>query len=191
MTALEKPRAAISRLEAPVVRWCARLERRPAIRLAMLAATRAGDGWALFLLVPMAAWMGGARGLAAVACGAAASVVVAAVVHAIKALVRRRRPEAIDLLRPVTAPDLHAFPSGHTAHAFCLMVVAWWIAPWFGAAFVPFAVLVALSRIVFGLHYPSDVLVGAVLGSGLSALTLGSATAVGLVDWLVRISPIG
>ncbi|HEX7719633.1 MAG TPA: phosphatase PAP2 family protein, partial [Woeseiaceae bacterium] len=36
----------------------------------------------------------------------------------------------------------------------------------------PFAALVALSRVILGLHYPSDVLVGAALGAGLALLSL-------------------
>ena len=67
--------------------------------------------------------------------------------------------------------DEFSFPSGHTLHAVSFGIVA---AGWFPVLALPlalFAVLVAMSRVVLGLHYPSDVLAGAALGA---ALGLGS-----------------
>lgn len=67
--------------------------------------------------------------------------------------------------------DRYSFPSGHTMHAtsFAVMFTGWdpllfWIV-------APFALLVAASRLVLGLHYPTDVLVGAVLGAALAMLS--------------------
>ena len=44
--------------------------------------------------------------------------------------------------------------------------------PWLAVALVPFAALVALSRPVLGLHYPSDVLCGALIGYSIAQLVL-------------------
>ena len=67
--------------------------------------------------------------------------------------------------------DRYSFPSGHTLHsvAFTLMWIEYY--PTLAWALVPFTVLVAASRVVLGLHYPSDVLAGVVLGSTLAALS--------------------
>jgi len=69
--------------------------------------------------------------------------------------------------------DRYSFPSGHTLHAvsFTWQAVAHF--PDLGWMLVPFASLIAASRVVLGLHYPTDVLVGALLGALLAQLGLG------------------
>jgi len=66
--------------------------------------------------------------------------------------------------------DQFSFPSGHTLHAVCFTILAGAAFPMLLWLLVPFTVLVALSRVVLGLHYPTDVLAGAVVGAGLAAL---------------------
>ena len=85
-----------------------------------------------------------------------------------------RRPRPFRVLAGVIARapplDEYSFPSGHTLHAISLGIVA---ASWFPVLALPlavFATLVATSRVVLGLHYPSDVLAGAMIGA-----TLGMA----------------
>lgn len=65
--------------------------------------------------------------------------------------------------------DQFSFPSGHTLHAVSLSVVAIAWFPALAALLLPFAVLVALSRVVLGLHYPSDVVAGATIGAAVGA----------------------
>lgn len=60
--------------------------------------------------------------------------------------------------------DEYSFPSGHTMHAVAFSIILAQAIPWLGTLLVPFAVLTGLSRVVLGLHYPSDVFMGAVLG---------------------------
>jgi len=65
-----------------------------------------------------------------------------------------------------TAPlDLYSFPSGHTLHAVAFTLVALAYYPQLAWLLVPFTILVALSRVILGLHYPSDVMAGAVIGA--------------------------
>jgi undecaprenyl-diphosphatase len=61
--------------------------------------------------------------------------------------------------------DQFSFPSGHTLHAVAFTLVACSYYPTLAVLLVPFTLLVAASRLVLGLHYPSDVLAGAVLGA--------------------------
>jgi undecaprenyl-diphosphatase len=65
--------------------------------------------------------------------------------------------------------DHFSFPSGHTLHAVMVTIVLGYIQPVLLAAMFPFMVLVALSRMVLGLHYPSDVIVGALIGAAVAA----------------------
>jgi undecaprenyl-diphosphatase len=68
--------------------------------------------------------------------------------------------------------DRYSFPSGHTLHAVCFTLVLCSHIPAMAWALLPFTVLVALSRMVLGLHYPSDVLAGAAIGGALGLLSL-------------------
>ncbi len=64
--------------------------------------------------------------------------------------------------------DRYSFPSGHTLQAvlFTTIAVAWF--PLLALLLVPFTILVALSRMVLGLHYPTDVVCGAAIGFSLA-----------------------
>lgn len=65
--------------------------------------------------------------------------------------------------------DSLSFPSGHTLHAVAFTLVALAYYPALAWLLLPFTLLIAVSRVVLGLHYPSDVLVGAVLGALIAA----------------------
>lgn len=73
-----------------------------------------------------------------------------------------------NILQNVAALDQFSFPSGHTLHAVSFSAVLLSYYPEWAVLVIPFATLVALSRVILGLHYPSDVLIGALLGLGLA-----------------------
>lgn len=82
-------------------------------------------------------------------------------------------------IRLGTAPlDRFSFPSGHTLHAvgFSLVAVAYY--PQLVPLLAPFALLTALSRMILGLHFPSDVVMGAMIGFAIAELSLIAA------EWL-------
>ena len=68
--------------------------------------------------------------------------------------------------------DQFSFPSGHTMHAVAFSIVAVFYFPALIWLVAPFAALVALSRPILGLHYPSDVLAGAALGAVIAFTSL-------------------
>ncbi|MGW7332908.1 phosphatase PAP2 family protein [Streptomyces sp. NPDC054840] len=81
--------------------------------------------------------------------------------------VRRPRPllEGVPLIRQLaTQPQTTSFPSGHSASAFAFATGVALASPGWGAVLAPLASSVAFSRVYTGVHYPSDVLVGASLG---------------------------
>ena len=87
----------------------------------------------------------------------------------IKPLVSRPRPWLVidNFVNLVPEKDPNSFPSGHTNAAFAFALALCMAAPkrWMKIAAVCAGVLMGLSRLYVGVHYPSDVLVGAVIGS--------------------------
>lgn len=73
--------------------------------------------------------------------------------------------------------DHFSFPSGHTLHAVMVTVVIGAAMPQLLVLMVPFTVVVALSRMILGLHYPSDVIVGALIGAAVGGGILLAASA--------------
>ncbi|GIX21921.1 MAG: phosphatase PAP2 family protein [Gammaproteobacteria bacterium] len=134
-----------------------------------------GDGklwYGLMALLPLVqGWDGAETSLRMIAAG----VVGLLVYKLIKQYTRRPRPcAAHPAIRAGTPPlDAYSLPSGHTLHAvsFTLILVA--AEPALAPLLVPLTLSIAASRLVLGLHYPSDVLlgalIGAVLGLGFSA----------------------
>ncbi|HEY0502237.1 MAG TPA: phosphatase PAP2 family protein, partial [Lysobacter sp.] len=86
----------------------------------------------------------------------------------------RPRPFASDRrIHAWVAPlDEFSFPSGHTLHAVAFSIVGMAHYPMLAWVLVPFTASVAASRVVLGLHYPSDVLAATVIGSGLAGVSL-------------------
>lgn len=86
--------------------------------------------------------------------------------YAVKQGTRRQRPfERCDDIRAcLKVPDAFSFPSGHTLHAFAFALLLSSFHPALAPLLWGFAVLVGLARIVAGLHFPSDVVIGALLG---------------------------
>lgn len=68
--------------------------------------------------------------------------------------------------------DRYSFPSGHTLHAVSFTLIVASYHPELALPLVGFTVLVALSRVILGLHYPTDVAAGALLGGGLAFASL-------------------
>jgi undecaprenyl-diphosphatase len=61
--------------------------------------------------------------------------------------------------------DQFSFPSGHTLHSVAFTLVVYYHFPGSVWLLTPFTLLVAISRPLLGLHYPSDVLAGAAIGA--------------------------
>jgi undecaprenyl-diphosphatase len=145
---------------------------KPGTRQVLVAVSRLGDGmfWYLLLLLLPVAF--GSSAILPAARMVVIGGVGVAIYKGLKSRLVRERP-FISLTGIVvgTPPlDRYSFPSGHTLHAVAFTVLAVSSFPVLAWLLVPFALLVATSRVVLGLHYPSDVLAGAAIGA-LLALT--------------------
>ena len=86
---------------------------------------------------------------------------------------RRRPPEGLVPLRrgPHRPPLTTSFPSGHAASASAFATAVALELPWTAIGLAPLAAAVAASRVVIGVHYPSDVVAGAAVGAAFAVAT--------------------
>lgn len=149
-------------------RFCA-LQRVSWLKALFIIASRAGDGplWittAICLLISEGAQAGPAVLTASLAVGLSVIIFMA-----VKSIIGRPRPYQSWPGLPclMAAPDKFSFPSGHTMTAFSAWSSLALAMPALTIPFMLIAITIGLSRIFLGLHYPTDVLAGAVLGSGI------------------------
>ena len=137
-------------------------------------ASRLGDGvvwYALMAALPTLYGLADLRVTARMACVGAVCLALYAL---IKRTAARPRPyETHDEIALLALPlDRYAFPSGHTMHAVAFTIIAGQAHPELLWVLAPFTALVAVSRIVLGLHDPSDVVAGGVVGASVAWASL-------------------
>ena len=160
--------------DALEIRLCLRVNgygRPKRVRRFFAAVSRLGDGWAWLVVGLASLALHGPEALPLILRALAAAAVGTGVYRLMKQRLVRERPlVASDEIRCLTRPlDRYSFPSGHTLHAVCLTSLFGNFEPLLLIVAAPFALLVAVSRVVLGLHYPTDVLAGAALGAALAA----------------------
>lgn len=143
------------------------------VRLWMIVATRGGDGWLWYAIGVAVLLFGGPDRFAAVGAAAMAGAAGSLVFLLVKRKTKRRRPCHIEphCWSKLLPPDQFSFPSGHTITAFAVAIPL----ALFYASLLPIllfcAFSIAISRILLGMHFLSDVVVGASVGSLLGYLS--------------------
>ena len=141
----------------------------------------AADKSKLWLAIAaLVALAGGRRGRRAALEGVVAIGVSSATINlGVKQVARRRRP---DRVRPALFEDRHvpmpgstSFPSGHAASAFAFAYAVGRHLPGLAVPIRLLAAAVAYSRVHTGVHYPGDVVIGSVAGSGTAAMVAAVA----------------
>jgi undecaprenyl-diphosphatase len=172
----------LARFDHAEYRLCRRLNRgveHAWVRVVFKTASRLGDGviwYALMLALP---FLYPDKGLKVALIMLATSAVDLALYKFLKRIFVRERPfvrhAGISLAQ---APlDRYSFPSGHTLHAVAFAWQACAAFPELAVVLGPLALAIAASRVVLGLHYPTDVLVGAMLGVASGMAGAGFAAA--------------
>lgn len=168
---------ALARLDRLEHRFCCavnRTSRQRAVRIFFKAISRLGDGIFWYALLATLAWTGGETGQVAALQTGLTALLGVGLYKLLKKHLVRERPFIThhDILCTGTPLDRYSFPSGHTLQAVLIttMALAWY--PALAPLLLPFTLLVACSRPVLGLHYPSDVACGALIGWGLAQASL-------------------
>jgi undecaprenyl-diphosphatase len=161
-------------------RWCLILNHgaSPAIAAILSVASRLGDGVFWYGLMAALTMVGGDAGRSTALAMLVTGLCTLALYKVVKTRVARPRP--CDVLEHMVVRgrvlDRWSFPSGHTMHAVAFTLVASATFPGLLWVLVPFTFLVMLSRVVLGLHYPSDVIAGAMGGWTMAVLCTAGLT---------------
>ena len=157
----------VTPVEARVMKCFCRLHRYGWLTAFFKGMSRLGDGplWGLLGIAMLAADPREYGPIVALL--ALAIAVNVAIFTTVKKLVGRPRPfETWDHLKCIMLPpDRFSFPSGHTMTSFTVLGVLYGPLPGVFLLILPAAVAIGLSRVYLGLHYPTDVLIGALLGA--------------------------
>ncbi|EFP98109.1 phosphatase PAP2 family protein [Vibrio caribbeanicus] len=149
---------------------------RPMVRLSR-AISHTGDGH-LYAVVGLLAFLfGGEQGKTLLVVGLLAFSIELPVYWLAKNTFKRERPSEISqlIVSFITPPDRYSLPSGHSAAAFLMALNISHFYPQLTLFAFTWAVLIAFSRVVLGVHFLSDVVLGAVLGLGCTIVSLAIA----------------
>ena len=156
-----------------------RINRWPApvwVRMWMLAASRAGDGWLWYAMGLLILLAGGAERFRALGAGALAVGSGILLFLQLKKAAGRRRPCEFEphCWATLLPPDQFSFPSGHTITAFSVAVSLGLFYPELAAGLLFCAASIASSRIVLGMHFLSDVVAGSAIGTALAFVAVSA-----------------
>ena len=163
----------LDRLEAPFCTALNRICRKRVVFRAFAIISRLGNGvfwYSLMLVLPLLYGKAGATTVLQMLFAGACGLIL---YRRLKASTHRQRPYIANSdIQWIVAPlDHFSFPSGHTLHAVAFQVILFNQHPNLAIVVLPFTILVALSRVVLGMHYPSDIIAGSIIGTLLAILS--------------------
>ena len=143
--------------------------------------SRLGDGMAWYVCLLLLPVLFGLGGLTAAVCIAVTTLICTLLYKFLKGSLIRTRPFLTSpyILCATPPLDQYSFPSGHTMHAVCFTTMLIEFYPPAALLLIPFTIAIGFSRVILGLHYPSDVAAGALLGWVVAHLGLAVAAAAG------------
>lgn len=165
------------RYDLRLLLWCHRSRFYPTWMSLVKAISRSGDGH-MQVVFPLLVLLIAPRGYDFLLLTLFAYSCERPLYFVLKNTLKRRRPPEIvpGFTSVVKASDRFSFPSGHTMAAFLLAGLG---CLFFGSAALPlylWATAVGISRVILGVHFPTDILAGALLGTALAFWSIQSFT---------------
>jgi undecaprenyl-diphosphatase len=151
-----------------------RISRRTAVKGFFVSVSKLGDGGAWYVLIVALPFIYGQSGVDTSFDMVKVGIANLVLYKVIKQVTGRPRPYAtnLNITLEVAPLDQYSFPSGHTMHAVAFSFVAISHHPGMIWVLIPFSSSIAMSRIILGVHYPSDVIAGAMIGAYVASLSV-------------------
>lgn len=164
----------VTKYDTIAFRWCMSRKRVAEIASVSRRISSLGDGYLYALIGVLLFWLDNQYGSGFFYTGLLAFAIELPAYLLCKNLVRRNRPnDSIAGFEAFLVPsDKFSFPSGHTAAAFIMAEVITVYYPEFSVLSYSLALMIGCSRVLVGVHYPTDILAGMVLGMSSSSLAV-------------------
>ena len=157
----------INHFDLIAFQWC--LSRKHSRQLAMVSRwiSHTGDGIYYVIIGIIVALLEPVVGLAFFITGVIAFAIELPLYVVLKNSIKRRRPDDViaEFVAFLIPSDKFSFPSGHTAAAFVMATLISFYYPSFSLLAYTLASVIGFSRVLLGVHFPSDIVAGALLGS--------------------------
>ncbi|WP_026244560.1 phosphatase PAP2 family protein [Dasania marina] len=160
----------ITNYDRRMLLWCSKSRYYPSVIMGFRLLSRSGDGYIQILLPLLLLAFNNPQYNVFVKTLLLAFAIERGLYLLLKNTLKRPRPpEAIaSFYSLVRASDQFSFPSGHTMAAFLLAGLCFFQFSYMAAPLYLWALLVGASRVVMGVHFPSDIVAGAFLGSAIA-----------------------
>ncbi|MFZ2208046.1 MAG: phosphatase PAP2 family protein [Porticoccaceae bacterium] len=159
--------------------WCMRRKRRALFTTVGRLISRTADG-PYYFVVPLALSLANSTAAVTLFAVLAGAFAIERPLYAIlkRSLKRNRPADALPGFESFIVPaDKFSFPSGHTSGAFLVATATGWAFPILLAPLYCWAVLVGTSRVFLGVHFPSDIAAGALMGTSIGLLAISVLSA--------------
>jgi undecaprenyl-diphosphatase len=157
----------INRFDVVAFQWCLSRKHSPQIAAVSRWVSHSGDGIYYFVIGIILALVEPVFGTTFFLTGLLAFSIELPFYVVLKNSIKRRRPDDVitEFVAFLIPSDKFSFPSGHTAAAFVMATLVSFYYPSFGFLACTLASVIGFSRVLLGVHFPSDILAGALLGS--------------------------